>query len=197
MLQNLYEDLTKLLESIERYLVDGMLSKDKVAEDALAMEPDLLKVLTTDESIKNHFFEKIGTILVFDKVKFQKFVLNKDFLPDNYTAFRNKVGMNKTDEYITESNDVVLVWPYKDCVLEGGQDEEDAKRTEIFWNLTLAPDQITRLLSPKALNNFEKYDAKGKKIALENVTENDNLLIKGNNLLALHTLKEKYRNKII
>lgn len=196
MLQNLYEDLTKLLESIERYLVDGMLSKDKVAEDALAMEPDLLKVLTTDESIKNHFFEKIGTILVFDKVKFQKFVLNKDFLPDNYTAFRNKVGMNKTDEYITESNDVVLVWPYKDCVLEGGQDEEDAKRTEIFWNLTLAPDQITRLLSPKALNNFEKYDAKGKKIALENVTENDNLLIKGNNLLALHTLKEKYRNKI-
>ena len=56
MLQNLYEDLTKLLESNERYLVDGMLSKDKVAEDALAMEPDLLKVLTTDESIKNHFF---------------------------------------------------------------------------------------------------------------------------------------------
>jgi adenine-specific DNA-methyltransferase len=46
------------------------------------------------------------------------------------------------------------------------------------------------------LNNFEKYDGKGKKIALENVTESDNLLIKGNNLLALHTLKEKYRNKI-
>ena len=196
MLQNLYEDLAKLLESNERYLVDGMLSKDKVAEDALALDSDLLKVLTTNESIKNHFFGKVGEILVFDKVKFQKFVLNKDFLPDNYTAFRNKVGMNKNDEYITESNDVVLVWPYKDCVLEGGQDAEDAKRAEIFWNLTLAPDQITRLLSPKALNNFEKYDDKGKKIALDNVTEMDNLLIKGNNLLALHTLKEKYRNKI-
>jgi len=196
MLQNLYEELAKLLGSNERYLVDGMLSKDKVAEDALAMDSDLLKVLTTNESIKNHFFAKVGAILVFDKVKFQKFVLNKDFLPDNYTAFRNKVGMNKNDEFITESNDVVLVWPYKDCVLEGGQDEEDAKRAEIFWNLTLAPDQITRLLSPKALNNFEKYDDKGKKIALENVTERDNLLIKGNNLLALHTLKEKYRNKI-
>ena len=196
MLQNLYGELAKLLESNERYLVDGMLSKDKVAEDALAMDSDLLKVLTTNESIKNHFFGKVGTILIFDKVKFQKFVLNKDFLPDNYTAFRNKVGMNKNDEFITESNDVVLVWPYKDCVLEGGQDEEDAKRAEIFWNLTLAPDQITRLLSPKALSNFEKYDDKGKKIALENVTEKDNLLIKGNNLLALHTLKGKYRNKI-
>lgn len=132
MLQNLYEDLAKLLESNERYLVDGMLSKDKVAEDALAMDSDLLKALITNESIKNHFFGKVGAILVFDKVKFQKFVMNKDFLPDNYTAFRNKVGMNKNDEYITESNDVVLVWPYKDCVLEGGQDEEDAKRAEIF-----------------------------------------------------------------
>jgi adenine-specific DNA-methyltransferase len=196
MLQNLYEDLTKLLESNERYLVDGMLSKDKVAEDALAMESDLLKVLTTHESIKNHFFEEIGTILVFDKIKFQKFILNKDFLPDNYTAFRNKVGMNKDDEFITEGNDVVLVWPYKDCLLEGGQDEEDAKRNEIFWNLTLAPDQITRLLSPKALSNFEKFDDRGKRVALEDVTESDNLLIKGNNLLALHTLKEKYRNKV-
>ena len=76
MLQNLYEDLAKLLESNERYLVDGMLSKDKVAEDALAMDSDLLKVLTTNESIKNHFFGKVGAILVFDKVKFQKFVLN-------------------------------------------------------------------------------------------------------------------------
>ena len=196
MRQNLYEDLAKLLESNERYLVDGMLSKDKVAEDALTLDSDLLKALTTNESIKNHFFGKVGAILVFDKVKFQKFVMNKDFLPDNYTAFRNKVGMNKNDEFITESNDVVLVWPYKDCVLEGGQDAEDAKRSEIFWNLTLAPDQITRLLSPKVLNNFEKYDDKGKKIALEYVTEKDNLLIKGNNLLTLHTLKEKYRNKI-
>lgn len=196
MPQNLYEDLSRLLEANENFLVDGMLSKDKVADSALAMDPDLLKTLTTSESIKNHFFEKIGAVLVFDKVKFQKFVLNKDFLPDNYTSFRNKIGMSRNDEYITESNDVVLVWPYKDCVLEGGQDKEDAKRTEIFWNLTLAPDQITRLLSPKALNNFEKYDEKGKKIALENVTESDNLLIKGNNLLALHTLKDKYRNKV-
>ena len=196
MLQNLYEELAKLLGLNERYLFDGMLSKDKVAEDALAMDPNLLKALTTNESIKNHFFEKIGAILVFDKVKFQKFVLNKDFLPDNYTAFRNKVGMNKNDEFITESNDVVLVWPYKDCVLEGGQGKEDAKRNEIFWNLTLAPDQITRLLSPKVLNKFEKFDDKGRKIPIENVTENDNLLIKGNNLLALHTLKEKYRNKV-
>ena len=196
MIQNLYEDLSNLLVSKPEYLVDGRLSKDKVAEKALALDVDLLKLLLANESIKNHFFVNVGTTVVFDKVKFQKFVLNKDFLPDNYTAFRNKIGMNVNDEYITESNDVVLVWPYKDCVLEGGQDKEDAKRTEIFWNVTLAPDQITRLLEPKVLTNFEKYNEKGKKIDFNQITEKDNLLLKGNNLLALHTLKEKYRNKI-
>jgi len=196
MIQNLYEDLSNLLVSKPEYLVDGRLSKDKVAEKALALDLDLLKLLLANESIKNHFFVNVGTTVVFDKVKFQKFFLNKDFLPDNYTAFRNKIGMNVKDEYITESNDVVLVWPYKDCVLEGGQDKEDAKRTEIFWNVTLAPDQITRLLEPKVLTNFEKYNEKGKKIDFNQITEKDNLLLKGNNLLALHTLKEKYRNKI-
>jgi adenine-specific DNA-methyltransferase len=196
MIQNLYEDLTNLLVSKSEYLADGRLSKDKVAEKALALDVDLLKLLLANKSIKDHFFVSVGTTLVFDKVKFQKFVLNKDFLPDNYTAFRNTVGMNTKDEYITESNDVVLVWPYKDCVLEGGQDKEDAKRTEIFWNVTLAPDQITRLLEPKVLTNFEKFNEKGKKIDVNQITEKDNLLLKGNNLLALHTLKEKYRNKV-
>lgn len=196
MLQNLYEDLSNLLMSKADYLIDGHLSKDKVTQKALALDSDLINLLIENKSIKNHFFVTVGAILVFDKVKFQKFVLNKDFLPDNYTTFRNKVGLAVNDDYTTENNDVVLVWPYKDCVLEGGQDKEDAKRTEIFWNVTLSPDQITRLLEPKALSNFEKYDEKGKRIKLDYITDRDNLLIKGNNLLVLHTLKERYRNRI-
>ena len=31
---------------------------------------------------------------------------------------------------------------------------------------------------------------------VEDISEKDNILIKGNNLLTLHTLKEKYRNKV-
>jgi adenine-specific DNA-methyltransferase len=196
MLQNLFEDLQRLLATNPKFLVDDVLSKDKVAESALALEPELLEMLLKENSLKAHFFEKSGSVLVFDKVKFQKFILNKDFLPDNYTAFRNKVGLVSNDEYITESSDVVLVWPYKDSVLEGGQDKDDAKRTEIFWNLTLAPDQISRLLSPKALKNIEKFGSNGKSVKVEEISDRDNLLIRGNNLLTLHTLKERYRNKV-
>jgi len=89
----------------------------------------------------------------------------------------------------------VLAWPYKDCVLEGGQDREDARRNEVFWNETLAPDQIDRLLSPKALTNFRKYDKDGEHTVSE-LLLNDNLIIKGNNLLALHTLKKVYTGKV-
>ena len=93
-----------------------------------------------------------------------------------------------------------MTWAYKDCVLEGGQDKEDVKRDEIFYNETLAPDEITRLFEPKVLTNFEKWDMeavkRNKPKEVNRIENKDNLLIKGNNLLALYCLKSKYANQI-
>ncbi|PIP13719.1 MAG: DNA methylase, partial [bacterium (Candidatus Stahlbacteria) CG23_combo_of_CG06-09_8_20_14_all_40_9] len=89
---------------------------------------------------------------------------NKQFLPDSYTAFKNKVGlMDEKGRYFQEidSKETVLVWPYKDCVLEGGMTKEDQKRDEIFWNEILAPDEISRLLDPKVFTNAKRIDKKG------------------------------------
>jgi len=72
-------------------------------------------------------------VTIFDKDKFIKFVSNKQFLPDSYTAFKNKIGLvDEKDEFISEKKEVVLAWPYKDCVLEGGMTKEEQKRDEIF-----------------------------------------------------------------
>ena len=103
--------------------------------------------------------------------------------------------MTTNREYLSESREVVLDWPYKDCVLEGGQTKEDQKRSEIFWNQTLAADEIDRLLEPKVLTNFEKYTKDGEQ-AVSTVSIDDNLIIKGNNLLALHSLKQQYGGKV-
>lgn len=103
--------------------------------------------------------------------------------------------MTSDDEFISESKDVVLSCPHKDCVLEGGQTKEDEKRDEIFWNETLAPDEIDRLLSPKVFTNFKKYDSKGEH-KITDISLEDNLIIKGNNLLALHSLLPVYSGKI-
>src|SRR5687767_11738400 len=43
---------------------------------------------------------------------------------------------------------------------------------------------------------ISKDAIKGKEIPMEDISLNDNLIIKGNNLLSLYTLKEKYQDKI-
>lgn len=193
----LFEELGALLRMESRYCSDdGILLKNAIVEDALQLKPELIRLLLTNERLKNNFFADIDGITIFDKVKFQKFIMNKRFLPDSYTSFKNKIGLiGDNEEFLAESREVVLSWPYKDCVLEGGQTKEDAKRNEIFWNEILAPDQITRLTEPKVLTNFKKYSIEGEETISE-ITKEDNLIIKGNNLLALHSLAKTYKGKV-
>ncbi len=199
-MQNLLNELTELLSNDDRLVVEGKLLKNKIIELALAMDSELIKLLLKNKNIKKHFFADIEGILVFDKIKFQRFISNKEFLPDSYTAFKNKIGLvTDQGEYITNSQEVVLAWPYKDCVLEGGQTKEDQKRDEIFWNETLAPDEIDRLLAPKVFTGWKRYDAKGEHELLgkEKVDfNNENLIIRGNNLLALHSIYKRFSGKI-
>jgi len=194
-MQNLLDELTKALAADKRLVIDGKLAKNKIIELALALDESLIKLLLKNDAIKKHFFREVDGILVFDKIEFQKFVSNKQFLPDSYTAFKNKIGLTANGEYLTEAGEVVLVWPYKDCVLEGDQTKEDEKRKEIFWNRTLAPDEIDRLLSPKVLTNFKRYDKDGEHKVIE-LSINDNYIIKGNNLLALCSITKVYAGKV-
>ena len=195
--QHLYHELYDVLRMEDRYCTDaGELIKSNIQEDALNLAPSLLKLLLANESLKRHFFRDVDGIRVFDKVAFQKLIMNKQFLPDSYTAYKNKIGLTTDDgRFITDSREVVLAWPYKDCMLEGGQTKEEAKRDEVFWNETLAPDEINRLTEPKMLTNFRRYDKDGEH-NVEHLSPNDNLIIKGNNLLALHSLKEKYAGQV-
>tara|TARA_B110000211_G_C14065729_1_gene547564 strand:+ start:63 stop:2030 length:1968 start_codon:yes stop_codon:yes gene_type:complete len=194
-MKNILDKLIKILSKEERYVSDGHLLKNVIVEAALSLDPIFLKLLLNNEEIKNTFFQKVGTTLVFDKIKFQRFISNKQFLPDSYTKFNNKIGLTNESGFISKSESVVLSWAYKDCVLEGGQSKEDAKRKEIFWNETLAPDQIDRLLSPKVLSHFRKFSENGEE-KVTSISESDNLLIRGNNLLVLHTLNKKLKKSI-
>jgi len=200
-MQNLLDDLTQLLQADQAFISDGTILKNAVIEAALNMDARLLELLMQSDTIKAHFFTPVAGALVFDKVKFQDFVSNKAFLPDSYTAFKNRIGLTDgRGDYLSQSRDVLLAWPYKDCVLEGGMTKEDKGRQEVFWNTTLAPDDITRLFEPKVLTGWERWDADavaaGKAKPVGEVSEDDNLLIKGNNLLALHSMKARYAGKV-
>src|SRR3989339_228947 len=201
-MKNILEQLTDLLKKDERLVSqDGVLLKNHTQELARKNDPALIKLLLSDNAIKQHFFFEVEKTLIFDKEKFIRFVSNKRFLPDSYTAFKNKIGLTASDEYVSESKEVVLAWPYKDCVLEGGMTKEDKKQDYFFKNKTLAPDDINRLLDAKVFTNFKRIDKKGAHKLDgfnrdEKGTIKDNLIIKGNNLLALASLKKKFAGKV-
>jgi len=156
------------------------------------MDTNLIKLLISDERIKELFFINIDSILVFDKQKFIWFIDSKDFLPDSYTSFKNKIGLiDRNRNYLSSNNDVVLAFPFKDCFLKGGQDKDEEKRKEIMYNEIMAYEDIRRMLSPKIFTNAKRYTKNGIE---ENITlrKDDNLIIKGNNLIALASLLEKY-----
>ena len=190
------QKLEKLLQHPE-FLVEGQLNKNKLAELARKYDTKLLELLMSDEEVKNHFFSKIqDEVLVFKKDVFLQFLNNKEFLPDSFTAYKTKIGLaTEKGQYLTENNNIVLNFPYKDCVLEGGQTKEDSKRQEVFFNETLAPTEITRLLDDKVLTKFKRYDKNGEHEVME-LNEDDNFIIKGNNLIALHSLKKRFGGKV-
>lgn len=192
-----YKTVLEVLKADERFFTDeGELLRNAVYEAAMQMDPKLIRVLYSSEDTRKRFFADVDGIAVFDKVGFGWVISNRKFLPDSYTRYKNKIGLvNSKGDFLMSSHDVELVFPYKDCVLEGGQTGEDQKRNEIFYNETLAPDEVDRLLSPKVFTNAKRYEA-GTEEDAATVYENDNLVIKGNNLIGLSTISGKYKGRV-
>ncbi|MGC8616993.1 MAG: site-specific DNA-methyltransferase, partial [Desulfurella sp.] len=92
-MKNLLDNLKILLQKDERLVSEGELLKNKIIEIALKLDKDLIKLLLSYEKMKEVFFIEVEGALIFDKDKFIKFISNKQFLPDSYTAFKNKIGL--------------------------------------------------------------------------------------------------------
>lgn len=164
------------------------------------LDEQLLNLLLSDKQAKEKFFLKIKDLFVFKVNKF-KFFIDENKLDNSYTQYKNRIGLKVGNKLLSERDEVVLDWPFKDCVLEGGMTKEDQKRNEIFFNEVLAQDEIDRLYEPKALKNWKRYTKNGEE-KIKELKRNivgiikENLIIKGNNLLALHSLKEQFAGKV-
>ena len=199
------QKLIKLLESNPDFVDEaGELHRANVRERAWELNPDLIKLLLTDKEVEAKFFKEIEGRWIFDNNTFVDYITDKNFFADSYTKFRNKIGLNIDGKFLSERGEVALVWPYKDCVLEGGQTREEEKRRErkeIFFNELLAPDEINRMFDPKVLTNWKRHTADGEQ-EVTNIQRDEkgvireNLIIKGNNLIALHTLKQQFRGQV-
>lgn len=179
----------------------GTLKRNKVIEDLDAYTPMLMKALLANQLIHDTY---TGLIVIDDKsveiFKLNQFIemfTYKEYWQDSYTKFENKIGLTAGGKFIDETADVVLDFPFKDTVLKAGMTKEDQKDAdEPFLHETIAKAEIDQLLEPKIFVNATKYDQENLDGVPVDNFDNDNLIIKGNNLIALHSLKTAYSERV-
>ncbi|WRA93679.1 site-specific DNA-methyltransferase [Helicobacter pylori] len=144
---------------------------------------------------KNAFFKTIANSLVFNQEALLE-CLTKE-LENSFTRFENKIGLylqGNPKRPIKSSELVVLNFPFKDNVLLGNAKDNSTKSKELFYHEILHKKEIDTLLCKKALCRFEMHGEGDLESALQD--KNTNYLIKGNNLIALHSLKKKFAKQV-
>ncbi|GAA8528761.1 site-specific DNA-methyltransferase [Helicobacter pylori] len=142
---------------------------------------------------KNAFFKMIANSLVFNEKALLECLETKE-LEKSFTRFKNKIGLFSQGGFLKSSRSVVLHFPFKDNVLLGNAKDNNTKSNELFYHEILHKNEIDTLLHPKALCHFEMHGEGDLQSALKD--KNTNYLIKGNNLIALHSLKKKFAKQV-
>lgn len=195
----LFDELKKALVSFgDKYFIGDELNRSQISNDLRAYNEDLLSKLFEIDFIKKNYLKNVAGQYLFQIDQLEEAILYDDYWDTSYTKYENRVGLTSNGKFIKDNQDVVLDFPFKDCVLTASMTKEDSKNgyDDAFLNEVIEKDEIDRLFDKKILNNARRYDVNGETNANSFDPKKDNLIIKGNNLLALHTLADIYANKV-
>ncbi len=191
-----------MLNNPIKTLLDALINrftKERLETLILQNDEKLLTFMLEHENAndyKNAFFKTIANALVFNQKALLE-CLTKE-LENSFTRFANKIGLysqgSPKDRSIKSSELVVLNFPFKDNVLLGNAKDNSTKTNELFYHEVLHKKEIDTLLNKKALCHFEMHGEGDLENALKD--KNTNYLIKGNNLIALHSLKKKFAKQV-
>ncbi|WP_231267772.1 site-specific DNA-methyltransferase [Helicobacter pylori] len=187
-----------MLKNPLKALLDALINhftKERLETLILTADEKLLTFMLEDKNAndyKNAFFKTIANSLVFNQKALLE-CLTKE-LENSFTRFENKIGLYSQGRPIKSSELVVLNFPFKDNVLLGNAKDNSTKSKELFYHEILHKKEIDTLLHKKALCRFEMHGEGDLENALKD--KNTNYLIKGNNLIALHSLKKKFAKQV-
>lgn len=195
----LFDELKKALVSFgDKYFIGDELNRSQISNDLRAYNEDLLSKLFEIDFIKKNYLKNVAGQYLFQIDQLEEAILYDDYWDTSYTKYENRVGLTSNGKFIKDNQDIVLDFPFKDCVLTASMTKEDSKNgyDDAFLNEVIEKDEIDRLFDKKILINSKKYDRNGEKDINSFNIEKDNLIIKGNNLVALHTLSNLYVRKV-
>ena len=196
----LNHEIRTVLEKFDsKYIIDGIINKNQVIRDLDQYDAELVAEILTNEELKKRFTLNVAGATIIKVNDFIEVFEQDEYWQDSYTKYSKKIGLTINGKFLDETSEVVLDFPYKDTVLKASMSKEDNDKSDLkpdepFLNEVIAQYEIDTLLDKKIFVNTKRYTAEGEE-EIENF-DNDNLIIKGNNLLALHTLKEKYSGKV-
>ncbi|WQU01271.1 site-specific DNA-methyltransferase [Helicobacter pylori] len=188
-----------MLKTPLKTLLDALINhftKERLVTLILQHDEKLLIFMLEHENAndyKNAFFKMIANTLVFNEKALLECLEIKE-LEKSFTRFKNKIGLYSQGGLIKSSGLVVLNFPFKDNVLLGNAKDNNTKSNELFYHEILHKNEIDTLLCKKALCHFEMHGQGDLESALKD--KNTNYLIKGNNLIALHSLKKKFAKQV-
>ncbi|GAA7996056.1 hypothetical protein HpCS24_08160 [Helicobacter pylori] len=192
-----------MLKNPLKTLIDALINhftKERLETLILQNDEKLLTFMLENQNAndyKNAFFKTIANSLVFNEKALLECLEIKE-LEKSFTRFKNKIGLysqgRPKDHPIKSSELVVLNFPFKDNVLLGSAKDNSTKTKECFYHEILHKKEIDTLLKKKALCHFEMHGEGDLENALKD--KNTNYLIKGNNLIALHSLKKKFAKQV-
>ncbi|MEQ2528906.1 site-specific DNA-methyltransferase [Bacillaceae bacterium CLA-AA-H227] len=193
----LLSEINKVLIKFPDYWENETLIKSKVIEDLRNYKKELIENLFSNQTIRKTYSLELANGTVFKVEDFISMLRYKNYWENSYTRYSNEIGLTSSDKYLKYNTDVVIDFPHKDCILEGGMAKEDIGKEEVYYHKVLAKEEIDIMFSPKVLTNIRKYDKNrnGEKEITEFI-DTDNLILKGNNLITLNTLKDRFAGKV-
>ena len=195
----IFEELKKSLSSFgSKYFIGEDLNRSKISDDLRNYNEALLEKLFQIDFIKQHFIKEVAGQKLFQIEQLEEAILYNNYWDTSYTKYENRIGLSSKGKFLEDSQDVVLDFPFKDGVLTASMTKEDNEDgyDDAFLNEVIEKDEIDRLFDKKIFVNSKRYDKNGESVVTEFSEDTDNLIIKGNNLLALHTVKDKYAGKV-
>src|SRR5690625_2720956 len=121
----LLTQINEVLSNFEEYWDDDTLLKNKVIEDIRNYKEKVIQALLENELIKDTYSMQIGSKTIFKMEDFISMLRYKNYWENSYTRYSNEIGLTAEGKYLKYNTDVVLDFPHKDSVLEGGMSQED------------------------------------------------------------------------
>ncbi len=175
----IFDELKTALVSFgDKYFVAEELNRSKLTDDLRNYDEALLsKLFEVDfikqhfikevagqklfqiEHIKQHFIKEVAGQKLFQIEQLEEAVLYNDYWDTSYTKYENRVGLASKGKFLQDSQDVVLDFPFKDCVLTASMTKEDNEDgyDDAFLNEVIEKDEIDRLFDKKVFVNVKRF----------------------------------------